>query len=167
MASTRRVVALLAAAALLWLTACGSGPSLAGDTEGTQLQFTAETLDGKPFSGASLRGRPAVLWFWTPWCPTCQRDAPLVARVAAANPTVTFVGVGGQSDITALRDFAAKYGVDRFTELADTDAVVWARFGVRQQPAFAFVGPGGDVQMVRGPLDESELTTRVQALTGP
>lgn len=31
-----------------------------------QLQFTVRTLDGTPFAGANLYGRPAVLWFWAP-----------------------------------------------------------------------------------------------------
>src|SRR5262245_60825172 len=29
-----------------------------------QLRFTAKTLDGTEFSGESLLGTPAVLWFW-------------------------------------------------------------------------------------------------------
>lgn len=28
-----------------------------------RLQFTATTLSGAPFDGASLQGKPAVLWF--------------------------------------------------------------------------------------------------------
>ncbi|HEU4362412.1 MAG TPA: protein disulfide oxidoreductase [Mycobacterium sp.] len=144
---------------------CGSGPALSGETDAAQLQFTAKTLDGKPFSGASLKGRPAVLWFWAPWCPTCQQEAPQVARTAADNPIVTFVGVGAQDRLAALQEFATKYGVDKFTELADTDAAVWAKFGVTRQPAYAFVSPDGSVNVVKGSLTETELNTRVRALT--
>lgn len=155
----RLLTALLLATVLL-ITGCGSRTA----AEGTQLDFTAQTLDGRPFSGASLDGRPAVLWFWAPWCPTCQKDAPLVARVAAANPAVTFVGVGAQDRLEALQAFTAKYGVDGFTELADTDAAVWARFGVTRQPAYAFIRPNGQVEVVRGSLPEADLNARVQAL---
>jgi thiol-disulfide isomerase/thioredoxin len=107
-----------------------------------------------------------VLWFWAPWCPTCQQEAPQVARVAADNPAVTFVGVGAQDQLPALQTFAAKYGVDKFTELADTHAAVWAKFGVTRQPAYAFVSYDGNVDVVRGSLSESELTKRVHALAG-
>jgi hypothetical protein len=31
-----------------------------------QLQFAAKTVDGRDFSGQSLAGKPAVLWFWAP-----------------------------------------------------------------------------------------------------
>ena len=53
-----------------------------------RLQFTGTTLSGAPFSGASLIGKPAVLWFWTPWCPYCNAEAPGVSQVAAANAWV-------------------------------------------------------------------------------
>jgi hypothetical protein len=36
---------------------------------GTWLRsFAGTTVEGKPFSGASLAGKPTVLWFWAPWC---------------------------------------------------------------------------------------------------
>ncbi len=44
-----------------------------------QLAFTGTTLSGAPFTGASLQGKPAVLWFWTPWCPFCNQEAPNVS----------------------------------------------------------------------------------------
>lgn len=151
----------LAAIAIL-IFGCGSQTR----AENAQLDFTAQTLDGQPFSGASLSGRPAVLWFWAPWCPLCQRDAPMVAGLAAAHPKVTFVGVGAQDRLDTLRAFVARYGVDGFTELADTDASVWARFGVTRQPAYAFLHPDGRIEVVTGSLPEAELSRRLQALTG-
>lgn len=164
----RRLFALLAAAAVLLLAGCSSTPATDHGDSGVpaQLQFTAKTLDGQSFSGQSLAGKPAVLWFWAPWCPTCQRDAPTIGRVAAANPAVTFVGVGAQDQRPAMQEFVDKYHVDGFTELADTDATVWAKFGVTHQPAYAFVTEDGSVDVVKGSLPESDLAARVQALTG-
>ena len=70
-----------------------------------RLQFTGTTLSGAPFNGASLQGKPAVLWFWTPWCPFCNAEGPSVSQVAAANPSVTFVGVAAHSDVGAMQNF--------------------------------------------------------------
>lgn len=178
---TVRVFALLAAVAVS-VAACGSGssaqPAAARTVAATassgaaaphptvpaQLQFTAKTLDGRQFAGDSLLGKPAVLWFWAPWCPTCQREAPMVARVAAEYPAVTFMGVAARDQPSAMQQFVDKYKLNAVPQLADTDGVVWEKFGVLAQPAFAFVNAKGLVDVVEGPLSESELTRRVTAL---
>ncbi|VAZ80857.1 Soluble secreted antigen MPT53 [Mycobacterium persicum] len=129
-----------------------------------QLQFTAKTLDGRIFSGEGLSGKPAVLWFWAPWCPVCQREAATVGKVGAAYPTVTFVGVAAQDQVPAMRDFVDRYQLTSMPQLADTDAAVWAKFGVTAQPAFAFVSANGTIDVVEGPLTEPELTKRVSML---
>ena len=77
-----------------------------------RLQFTGTTLSGAPFSGSSLAGKPAVLWFWTPWCPFCNAEAPSVSQVAAADPDVTFVGVAARSDVAAMQGFVSKYNLN-------------------------------------------------------
>lgn len=41
---------------------------------------------------------------------------------------------------------------------------IWAEFGVRSQPAFAFIDDSGEVEIHRGSLDEAELSERVDAL---
>lgn len=129
-----------------------------------QLQFTAKTVDGKEFSGQSLAGKPAVLWFWAPWCPTCQREAPTVAKAAGAHTGVTFVGVAAQDEVSAMREFVSKYEVGSFAHLADTDASVWKRFGVTAQPAFAFIGADGSVEVVKGTVSEQDLAERIGKL---
>jgi thiol-disulfide isomerase/thioredoxin len=177
-----RLIAALAAAALI-IAACasqsGSKPSAApaagsvaaasqlpaGKSVPAQLQFTAKTLDGQDFSGQSLLGKPAVLWFWAPWCPVCQREAPMVGQVAAAHPAVTFVGVASLDQLPAMREFVDKYPVKGFTHLADTDETVWAKFGVTHQPAYAFIRANGTVDVVKGSVPEADLTQRVTALS--
>lgn len=171
----RNVIAVLAVAAAVTV-ACGSetgsGQSaLASNSSAsatqvpTQLRFSSTTISGQQFSGESLAGKPAVVWFWAPWCPTCQREAPAVGKVAAAYPDVTFLGVAGLADVASMTEFVDKYSVNDFTQLADTDGTVWTKFGVTQQPAFAFVDAAGGVDVVRGTLSESELTKRVSALS--
>jgi thiol-disulfide isomerase/thioredoxin len=177
---TRRLIAALAVAAAL-VAACGSqsyresspapvattaataSPTLTDASVPAELQFTANTVDGREFSGESLLGKPAVLWFWAPWCPTCQREAPMVGQIADANPAVTFVGVAALDQLPAMQQFVAEYPVNGFAHLADTDGGVWAKFGVTHQPAYAFVDADGHVDVFRGSLSEAELTERVTA----
>jgi thiol-disulfide isomerase/thioredoxin len=131
------------------------------------LNFTGTTLSGAPFNGMSLQGKPAVLWFWTPWCPFCNAEAPNVSAVAAANPKVTFVGVSTRADVGAMANFAAKYNLN-FTNLNDADGSIWALFNVPWQPAYVFLRPDGSSTFVNNPMgamSQQELSGRVQALT--
>jgi peroxiredoxin len=162
---SRRLIALLAATTLLLVGACSSSSNDKNDSGvPAQLQFTAKTVDGESFSGENLLGQSSVLWFWAPWCPQCQHDAPMVAKVAKANADITFVGVGARDQPPALKEFVDKYHLDGFTELADTDATVWTKFGVTHQPAYAFIGKDGKVEVVKDTLSESDLTERIHAL---
>ena len=147
--------------------ATASSPhAAAGQATGVpaQLQFSAKTLTGQSFSGESLAGKPAVLWFWAPWCPTCQQEAPVLAKVAAANPRVTFVGVAARDQVSSMQSFVDKYHLGGLTQLADTDGTVWAKFGITRQPAWAFVSADGSVDVVKGRLTESQLTERIGGL---
>lgn len=161
MHSMLRSLALVLAAAALT-----AGLSTAPTARADDLNFTGTTLSGAGFNGASLQGKPAVLWFWTPWCPFCNQEAPSVSHVAATNPQVTFVGVAARADAAAMRGFIAKYGLG-FTNLDDADGALWARFNVPWQPAYLFVAADGSSSFVNNPtaaMSESELSGRVAAL---
>ena len=130
-----------------------------------QLDFTAQTVDGTEFAGASLAGKPALLWFWAPWCPKCQAEAPTIAEAVRGAGDVAFVGIAAQDEVPAMRDFVARFDLGSFPHVADTDAAVWRRFGVTYQPAYAFVSSSGDIQVETKQLDKDELLARVDALS--
>lgn len=140
-----------------------SAPNAVADD---RLQFTETTLSGAEFNGSSLAGKPAVLWFWTPWCPFCAAEAPSVSTVAAANPDVTFVGVATRSDTGAQQNFVDKYNLN-FTNVNDTDGSTWAQYNVPWQPAYVFYRPDGSAEFVNNPtsaMSQQELSDRVAAL---
>jgi thiol-disulfide isomerase/thioredoxin len=130
-----------------------------------QLQFTATSLDGKEIAGATYAGKPAVFWFWTPWCPYCNQEGSFVQKVASEHPNVPFVGVASRSDQGAMRDFVNRYGLS-FPQIEDSSGEIWGKFGVTWQPAFAFVSSNGDVDMVKfgDLLTEDQLSDRVGSL---
>jgi peroxiredoxin len=132
-----------------------------------RLQFTGTTLTGAPFNGASLQGKPAVLWFWRPQCPFCNQEAPSLSQVSAANPKVTFVGVAARSDLASMQDFVSKYNLN-FTSLNDADGSIWQRFNVPWQPAYVFERADGSSTFVNNPtsaMSQQDLSDRVAALT--
>lgn len=162
LALTRVLTSGVVAAALVFGVA-NAPRALADD----RLQFTGTTLAGAPFEGVSLQGKPAVLWFWTPWCPFCNAEAPSVSQVAAANPKVTFVGVAARSDVAQMQAFVSKYNLN-FTNLNDANGSIWVRYNVPWQPAYVFYRADGTSTFVNSPtsaMSEQELSNRVAALT--
>lgn len=158
-----RSIAVGAAVCAITLGLCTAPTSAAED----RLDFTGTTLSGAPFNGSSLKGKPVVLWFWAPWCPFCNAEAPNVSQVAAANPKVTFVGVSARSDVAAMQGFVSKYNIN-FTNLNDADGSLWARFNVPWQPAYLFIRADGTSTFINNPtsaMSEQELSDRVAALT--
>src|SRR5246127_2349422 len=155
------VAAALAVTALVLGFSCS--PRAAADD---RLIFTGTTLSGSPFNGASLQGKPAVLWFWAPWCPFCNAEAPGVSQVAASNPKVTFLGIAGRSDVGQMQNFVSKYGLN-FTNLNDSDGSLWARYNVPWQPAYVFYRADGSSTFINNPLGampQQELADHVAAL---
>ena len=136
------------------------GPSVAPQHAPTALQFTGTTLQGAAFSGASLAGKPVVLWFWAPWCTICRGEGPDVAKVAAEFAgRVEFVGVPGLGSVDAMKGFVSDTGTGGFVQVADVDGTLWARFGVAAQPAFVFVTRDGRTQEFTGGLGADQLRT--------
>ncbi|MGH3551066.1 MAG: protein disulfide oxidoreductase [Mycobacterium sp.] len=163
LSATKALTAAVIAAGLLF--GLSTAPrALAADD---RLQFTGTTLSGAPFNGATLQGKPSVLWFWTPWCPFCNAEAPGVSQVAAANPAVTFVGIAARSDVGAMQNFVSKYNLN-FTNLNDADGAIWAAYNVPWQPAWVFYRADGTSTFVNNPtsaMSQGELSGRVAALT--
>lgn len=166
----RRLALLFSIAALL-VAGCGTGSSQPTDatTGGTAassspLDFTATTLDGKPFDGRSLAGKPAVLWFWAPWCPVCLQQAPGVRAAAEQyGDRVTIVGVAGLDKAAAMPEFVRLAKVESIRHLSDEPGVVWKRFGITAQSSFVLIDASGQVTG-QGRLEAGEIPGRVAAL---
>lgn len=165
-----RPLAFLSLLLMLLLSACGTGAAAVGGAasstgDAVSLDFTAETVAGKPVAGSELSGKPTVFWFWAPWCPTCRSQIPIVGGLAQKHAdAVNFVGVGSLDSADALDAFAAKVPSE-VTELADPDGAVWRHFGVTAQSTYLVVDADGK-QVAKGSLDEAELTDLVDKLAG-
>ena len=164
-----RKMGWLLAVVVLALAGCGGaddGPGARPATTGPPLAFTATTLDGKPFDGMSLAGKPAVLWFWAPWCPTCLGQAPGVrTAVDRYADKVNIIGVAGLDKVEAMPEFVRLAKVEKMTHLADEAGVVWKRFEVTAQSIFVLIDATGAIKF-RGRLSADEVPDRVAALLG-
>ncbi|MEU0722792.1 redoxin family protein [Streptomyces sp. NPDC006140] len=191
----RTLLPAILAAALLTLTGCGSseGAASASDTgasateasppaqppaasngsgaDGAKvpeaLNFTATTVDGKPFDAKTLAGKPTVLWFWAPWCPTCKGQAAETAKVATDNAgKVNVVGVAGLDKNAAMHDFVADTDTGSFPHLSDEKGEVWKRFEITQQSHYVILDKTGET-VYEGVLPGGKgLADKVAGLTG-
>ncbi|GAA0405266.1 hypothetical protein Acor_23060 [Acrocarpospora corrugata] len=130
------------------------------------LAFSAATLNGDPFQGASLAGKPVVFWFWAPWCPKCHSEAPAVKAAAATFGEVAFVGVAGLDTAAAMKEFVQRTGTGDIVHLADANGAVWTKLGVSEQSTFVFMKPDGTTTRASGPLDQDALDGHVRQLLG-
>ncbi|MGP3961096.1 redoxin domain-containing protein [Nonomuraea sp. 3N208] len=128
------------------------------------LKFTATTLGGQTFDGASLAGKPIVFWFWAPWCPKCQSEAPAVKAAAEKYADVSFVGVAGLDTEAEMKDFVRRTGTGDLVHLSDEKGAVWTRLGITQQSTFVFMKPDGSTAKASGPLGSDELDSLVAKL---
>jgi len=170
----RLPASLLAALALLLLTACGNSTAAsqeAGTASGAStgdvrdLSFTSTTVAGETFEGATLAGKPTVLWFWAPWCPTCRGQIDGVSSLAEQyRDDLNVVGVGALDDPGAIADFAGEVSPD-VTMLSDDDGAVWRHFGVKEQSTYLVLDENGK-QVESGYLSDDELVKVVETIVG-
>jgi thiol-disulfide isomerase/thioredoxin len=143
----------------------GGADRSAGTPTGSPLEFTATTVDGKQFDGRSLAGKPAVLWFWAPWCATCAGQAQSVADLHEEyGDRFSFLGVGGLGTTEAMREFVTDMKVGAVPHLSDPAGELWQRFGIAQQSWYVFVDARGEIAY-RGYLDDLQLTQKVREIT--
>ena len=115
--------------------AFGLGDSPRAVAADERLQFTGTTLTGTPFNGASLQGKPAVLWFWRAAVPVLQPGGPVAEPGRGGRSQGDLRRCGGPlRSKRPMQDFVSKYNLN-FTNLNDADGSIWQRFNVPWQPA--------------------------------
>ncbi len=122
-------------------------------------------LDGNAASGLDHAGGDVMLWMWAPWCSVCNREAPAVATVAAEFAgQVQIVGLPGNGEVQAHREFVAKHGLEGVPQIMDVDGSIWAAYGVNYQPAWVFINQDGAAEPVPGAIGVEGLRARLAAL---
>ncbi|GAB3402320.1 TlpA family protein disulfide reductase [Flindersiella endophytica] len=128
------------------------------------LRFKATTVDGKPFDGKTLAGKPTVLWFWAAWCPKCRSAAPDVKQaIDEFGGEVNVVGVAVKSDPGPIQDFISDYDLSGITHLADGSSTLWSKYGITYQDQYVVIDENGKI-VHTGELSEQELTDRLSEL---
>ena len=91
-----------------------------GDFELTQLA-SAET--------------PTLLWFWAPWCPICNGEAPEIQQLGErARGKLAIVAIGGRDELANGQKFVTSHGMTAPTLLFDESMRVWEHYRIPGQP---------------------------------
>jgi peroxiredoxin len=73
--------------------------------------FALSDLDGRPWSTANLAGKPAVIYFFAPWCGVCAASSPQLRwfhRWRGDRVQVLLIGLDW-STVDELREYAARH----------------------------------------------------------
>lgn len=122
------------------------------------------SLDGKPRSLASYRGRVVLLDFWATWCDPCIAELPNVKRNYAKYHAKGFdiLGISLDEDKETLINFVEKRDV-MWPQLFDGKA--WkganaARYGVTAIPFTLLIGRDGKIAAVNPRGSQLEIAIR-------
>jgi thiol-disulfide isomerase/thioredoxin len=115
-----------------------------------------------------LRGRPALVNLWAPWCESCVRELPLLEQVArraaACGAAVVGVAVGETPATVAafppVKDASYPLYVDQDFALADS-------LGQRRIPATLVIDGSGRIVYAGSALDGAALAALRGTLAGP
>jgi thiol-disulfide isomerase/thioredoxin len=161
----RRLGAVLAGLALLLAAGCSSpATSAPAQVRSGVLGFTGKTIDGEPFDAAAMAGKPALLWFWAPWCATCAAQAGSVTNVQAEyGDRLNVLGIAGMGGNADMHEFVTDLEVGSVRNLDDEAGLLWKKFGITEQSTYVLVDRSGTI-VTTGYLDDLELTTKVKSL---
>ncbi len=134
--------------------------------------FEVVTFDGTGYSNASLKGKPALLVFWAPWCNVCRRELPEISRFyKEGRPDALEVVSIGFSDTRSNVEAFVKERADSFAFPAayDEDRWVSQAFKVNATPTYVLLDDQGRIALVHrggGVLQNPQFRQFLSTLAG-
>ena len=102
-------------------------------------------LHGQPWSTASLAGKPAVVYFFAPWCGVCAASAPQLRwfdRWTSDDVQVVLVGLDWSTH-DELHEYAAKHGLTM--PILAGDPASGAAYRIRGYPTYYVIDAQGRI----------------------
>ncbi len=134
------------------------------ESVGQVIDLQGNSIDGKPFRLAQLRGRPVVLHYWATWCEPCKQDMKLLRALQARYQKAGLVLVGVNVDATSeMAKGFLKQNPLPWIQLFDDGGLessdLAKAFGVQTLPTMMLIDDRGRVvrHNVRAAELESEL----------
>jgi thiol-disulfide isomerase/thioredoxin len=110
--------------------------------------FDLVTFGGEAYSKESLKGQPALLIFWAPWCQVCQKELPLLSQFSQNEKPAQLRMVSvGFSDLRGNVEGYVKAhpGAFAFPTAFDVDNDTAQAFKVTATPTIVLIDAQGNV----------------------
>ncbi|MCL6442117.1 MAG: TlpA family protein disulfide reductase [Alicyclobacillus sp.] len=124
------------------------------------------TVSGQPFTLASLRGKPVLLNFFTPWCQPCIKETPdLIAFAKKYGSDIHVVMIDRGDGPVMVQQYVSQYHVPGSITVLLSPYDKWSsRYGVTGQPETFFITADGKVvSHLIGPLTERQMVSYAKA----
>ncbi|MFN2442263.1 MAG: TlpA family protein disulfide reductase [Thermoanaerobaculia bacterium] len=130
-------------------TPAASGPARVG---APMPAWTAETVDGKKFDIADMRGDVVLVNIWATWCGPCRYEIPelvkLHAEWAPQGFTVLGASIDGRATLDEVEPMVRNFKIN-YPVVIDSDATIADLFETSVIPTSALVGRDGTVVWTR------------------
>lgn len=75
--------------------------------------FSGVTVDGRPLSSASLKGKAYIVNFFASWCPPCRAEIPDMVQIQKKYEArgFTFVGIAVNEKVPNVKNFMKQNGM--------------------------------------------------------
>lgn len=123
----------------------------AGSTTSTAPVFELVTFAGEIYNNESLKGQPALLAFWAPWCKVCQQDLPPLAEFYLRDrpAQLRVVSIGFADTRTNVVHFVKeRSGTFVFPTAYDEDRWTSQAFKINATPTYVLLGSEGSIVLV-------------------
>ena len=109
---------------------------------------------------------PTLLWFWAPWCPVCNGEAPKIEQMAAdARDDLAVIAIGGRDQAANGPAFVERHGLRSPMLLFDEPMAAWEAYRIPGQPVAVLLDRDGqEIRRWLGPFEPAEALTAARAL---
>jgi len=135
--------------------------------------FTLQTLDGKTFTLAELKGKKVVLNFWASWCPPCKEEMPHLQKYyeqEAEKDNAVIVAVNithaerEMDQVKTVQQFVDSFGLTFPIPLMEEEGVDQL-YQIISIPSTFMIDTEGRIQhQIVGPLNRESLKEYVSSL---
>jgi peroxiredoxin len=121
--------------------------------------FKLSNLTGQEISLTQLKGKPAILFFWTTWCPFCREEMSMLQneykKITAGGITLLAINVGEP------REKAQKFFKGRnaeFPVLLDINSKVAYSYNLIGVPTFVLIDAQGKIRFQGNSFPDNYLS---------